>query len=113
MAKLKINVYTNMDNHKEESIFNAIIVNDVIKYIDSDNNKFSVLLEDNLLIKENDEYVIKIDFIKEIISIFMKEYNKEFFKDIKTLILKKEKNVFYVKYNLTDENVLNEYEIKF
>lgn len=113
MTKIRINVYTNMDNHEENVIHKAIADNDVIKYIDSDNNKFVVDCNKNILMKENDEFIINIDFGNNLISIAMKEYQKEFKKEIKTLAINNDNNIYYVKYKLIDENVINEYQIKF
>lgn len=113
MAKKDIKVYTNMDNFKETNIFSAIVLDNVIKYIDLVNNKFVVNYIENILIKENDESIIKLDFNKNIISIFLKEYNKEFIKYIKTISSNFDNNIYYVKYKLIDENVINEYQIEF
>lgn len=113
MAKNRINVYTNMDNIKENATFNAICNKNVIKYLDSVNNKVVVDCNKNILTKENGEYFIKIDFNKNIITIFMKEYQQEFIKEIKTLVINNDNNLYSVKYKLIDENVVNEYEIKF
>lgn len=113
MAKKDIKVYTNMDNFKETNIFSAIVLDNVIKYIDLVNNKFVVDFKENILIKENDESIIKLDFNKNIISIFLKEYDKGFIKHIKTISSNFDNNIYYVKYKLIDENVINEYQIEF
>ena len=113
MAKIKINVYTNMDNIKENKIFDAIINQRVIKYLDSANNKFVVNCEKNILTKENNEYFIEIDFNKEMITILLKDLGKKFIKEIKTLDINNDNNCYFVKYKLIDENLVNEYEIKF
>lgn len=113
MAKKEIKVTTFMNNYKESNRFKAIVLNNVIKYIDFVNNKFVVDLEKDLLIKENDDSFIKIDFSKNNISIFIKEYNKEFIKEIETITINKNDSIYYVKYHLIDENVVNEYQIEF
>ena len=43
----------------------------------------------------------------------VKEYNKEFFKEIKTETIINNNNIYYVKYKLIDENTINEYKIEF
>jgi len=113
MAKIGINVYTNMDNVIENKNINAIVDNNVIKYIDSDNNKFIVDISNNVLIKENDEFIIKIEFSRNFISIILKEYSKEYIKEIETLAIEHNDNSYYVKYKLIDENIINEYKVKF
>ena len=113
MAKIDINVYTNMNDLQESINIKAIIINKVIKYNDLVNNKFVVDCNNNILIKENSETIVKIDFNKNIISIMLKEYNKEFFKEIKTETIINNNNIYYVKYKLIDENTINEYKIEF
>ena len=112
MSKIRINVYTNMDNKKENVLINAIKDNNVIKYIDSDYNKYVVNIEGNILIKENKDFFITIDFPNNLIKILMKEYNKEFKKEIETIELNYNNNNYFVKYKLIDEKVINEYKIK-
>lgn len=112
MSKKKIKVYSNLNEIINNDLIDAIVLNNVIKYIDLVNNKFVVDLSNNILIKETDESVVKIDFNKNIISILLKEYNKEFYKDIETLSLINNDNLYYVKYKLNDENIINEYQIE-
>ena len=95
MAKKDIKVYTNMDNFKETNIFSAIVLDNVIKYIDLDNNKFVINCKKNTLLKETMESVIEIDFNKNIISILMKDFNKKFYKEIKTLLINHTNNDYY------------------
>ena len=102
MAKIIINVYTNMDNHEENVIYNAITDNNVIKYIDSDNNKFVVDCNKNILIKENNEFNISIDFGNNLITIFMKEFQKSFEKEIQTLAINYDKNIRWNFYKNID-----------
>lgn len=113
MAKQKIKVYTNMDNNIESNTFDAILVNNVIKYIDLVNNMFVIDCSNDILSKENNDTKIVINFKKNIISIFLKEYNKEFIKDIETMFINKEEKKYTVKYRLIDEDIINEYQIEF
>ena len=113
MSKKRINIYTNMDKIINNDNFDAIVSNNVIKYIDLVNNKFVVDCNNDILIKENNDTLVKIDFSKNIISILLKEYNKEFYKEIDTLLINRDNNIYYVKYKLIDENVINEYRIEF
>lgn len=112
MSKKKIKIYTNLNEIINNEVIDAIVLDNVIKYIDLVNNKFVVKINKNILIKETNDSVIKIDFNKNIISILLKEYNKEFYKDIKTLSLSHDNNIYYVKYKLIDENIINEYQIE-
>ena len=112
MSKNRINIYTNMDKIINNNNFDAIVSCNVIKYIDLVNNKFVVDCNNDILFKENNDTIVKIDFNKNIMSILLKEYNKEFYKDIETLLINKDNNIYYVKYKLIDENVINEYRIE-
>ena len=113
MTKKIVNVYTNMDDKIDNIVIDAIVENKVIKYLDREHNKIIVDCDNNILIKENNEYIIKIDFLKNIISVLLKDYNKEFVKEIKTLMINSDNNIYYVKYKLIDENLINEYKIEF
>ena len=113
MSKKQINVYTNMDGVVDNKIINVIVDNSMIKYIDSCNNKFIVDLSKNVLTKENNESIINILFNENLIKVFIKDFNKEFIKEIKTIELINENNRYYVKYKLIDEDIINIYEIKF
>ena len=90
---------------------NAIITDSTIKYVD--NNKTKVLLNyiDNILIRENSDYLFNIDFNNNIIDITMKKYKKTFSKNIETLLIKKDNKSYLVRYKLIDEDVINEYQI--
>ena len=112
MSKRRINIYTNMDKIINNNNFDAIVFNNVIKYIDLVNNKFVIDCNNDILIKENNDTIVKIDFNKNIISILLKQYNKEFYKNINTILINKDNNVYYVKYKLIDENIINEYRIE-
>lgn len=113
MAKKHIKVYTKLNEIVNNEIFDAIVLNNVIKYIDLDNNKFVIDYEKNTLLKETMESVIEIDFNKNIISILIKDFNKKFYKEIKTLLINHTNNDYYVKYKLIDENIINEYHVEF
>ena len=112
MAKIKINVYTNMNGIVVEKNIDAIMINDVIKYIEG-NNKILIDIKNNILEKENNDVSIKIDFVNDKIFIFIKELKREFIKNMEVISLENKKNYFYVKYKLIDENIINEYKVKF
>lgn len=90
---------------------NAIIDNNMIKYVDNTKTKVSLNYKDDILIRENSDYIFNIDFNKNIIDITLKKFNKMFSKDIKTLLIKKDNKSYIVRYKLVDEEVINEYEI--
>ena len=111
--KLKIKIYSELDNVIENEEYFAIKNDNVIKYIDLVNNKMNIDIENDLIIRENNDYLFNIDFRNDTISIFMKHLKKEFTKEIETIKLIKTKNSFEVKYNLIDENIINEFYVKY
>ena len=113
MEKINIRLYTNFNNLEETNDLLAIKDNDVIKYIDLENNKVIVDMENDIMIRENSDYHFTIDFNANNIIIKLKSLNKCFDKAIKTIWIKKSKNSYNVKYVLVDDDLINEYHIKF
>ena len=113
MEKRKIRVYTKLDNVEENNEFLAIKDDNLIKYIDLENNTMIINMEDNVIIRENNDYLYNIDFNSNEITITMKRLNKIFKKDIKTIVISKSLTKYLVRYMLIDENIINEYYVKF
>ena len=113
MEKINIRLYTNFNNLEETNDLLAIKDNDVIKYIDLENNKVIVDMKKDIMIRENIDYHFTIDFNANNIIIKLKSLNKCFDKMIKTIWIKKSKNSYNVKYVLVDDDLINEYHIKF
>lgn len=113
MARTKINVYLKMNKIEKNEEFFAIKNNDVIKYIDFENNKMEVDLENNIIKKENIDYLFIIDLAKNNIYILAKKIKRSFNKPIQTLLVEKSKKRYLVRYLLEDENVINEYCVNF
>lgn len=113
MNKINANIYTNLDGIEETQKILAIKDINVIKYIDLTNNKVTLYINDNKMIRENNDYIFEIDFNKNNIIIYMKKTNKQFNKEINTIFIKKNNNSYNVKYKLLDEDIINEYYIKY
>ncbi len=113
MKKAKIRVYTCFDKKEDSSDFFAIKDDDVIKYIDLENNKIIVDMKNNIIIKENIDYLFNIDFDNNIIDIEVKKLKKSFNKEIKTMLIEKKKKSFLVRYLLIDDNIYNEYYVTY
>lgn len=111
MSKIKINVYSKLNNKENNIDLNAIIIDNKIKFKDKD--IFIIDLKNKTLLKDNKESLIELNFIKNKAIILVKSMNLEFKKDIKVIKLEIKDNYFYVKYLLIDENIYNEYCIKF
>ena len=113
MKKAKINVYSNLNNIEENNEFFAIKDNNIIKYIDLENNKMIIDMNNDIITRENSDYLFNIDFNNNKIIINMKKLNKKFEKEIKTISISLTKRKYIVKYLLVDENIINEYYVKF
>lgn len=110
---LKVKVYSELGKNVENEEYLAIKNNNVIKYIDFADNKMIIDINNNYILRENGDFAYNIDFNKNIINIVAKKLKKEFNKNIKTILLKKTNNAFLVKYHLIDEDVINEFYIKY
>lgn len=113
MEQVKIKVYTKLNENEEITDFLAIKDDDVIKYIDLKDNKMIIDLKNNIIKRENTDYLFNIDFNKNIIEILAKNLKKTFLKEINTIVTKKTKKSFLVRYKLIDESLINEYYVKF
>ena len=113
MKKKEIKVYTKFDKKEDNYKILAIICDDVIKYIDLENNIMVIDMEKNILQRENIDYAYTFDFNKEEIEIKVKNLKKIFVKKIKTLLIQKSAKSYLVRYFLKDDDIVNEYYIKF
>lgn len=113
MKKKKITVYTNLNNIEENNEFLAIKDDNLIKYIDLENNKMVIDMENNIFVRENRDYLFNMDFNNNKIDITIKKLNKILEKEIKTLIISKTAKEYLVRYLLKDEDIINEYYVKF
>ena len=113
MARLEIKVYQELNNIQETTEFMAIKNDDVIKYIDLENNKMIVDMKNDIITRENNDYLFILDFVQNNINITIKHQHQKLDKSIKCLLIKKMKKSYLVRYSLIDDNVINEYFIKF
>ncbi len=110
---LKINVYSEMDEKIENEEYLAIKKNNVIKYIDLAENKMTIDMDNDIIIRENNDYLFTIDFNNNIISINAKKLKLDFTKDIVTIKKNKTSRSYLVRYQLVDDNIINEYYVKY
>ena len=113
MKRCKIKVLTKYNNLEEINDFFAIKDEDVIKYIDLEKNKMIINMKKNVLERENKDYLFTFDFNMNNINIYIKNLKQSINKRIKTLIIDKNNKSYLVRYKLIDENVINEYFIKY
>ena len=113
MAKINIKVYSKLNDIEEITEFMAIKMDDVIKYIDLENNKMIIDMKNNIIIRENSDYVFTLKFNENIIEILIKKVKKVMNKEIKVLLIDKTKKRFLVRYLLSDEKLINEYYVNY
>lgn len=113
MERKKIKVYTKFDNVEKNYEILAIKNVDVIKYIDLENNIMIVNIKNNVIKRENKDYIFNIDFEHNNIEIVMKKLKKSFMKKIKVLLINKTNKSYLVRYLLKDEKTINEYYVNF
>ncbi len=113
MERRQIRVVKDMNGHQEIEEILAIKNDDVIKYIDSENNIMIIDMINNSIKRENNDYIFFLDFVNNSIDIQIKKLKKSFNKSMKTLLIEKNKNSFLVRYQLEDENIYNEYYVNF
>jgi len=113
MEKIEIKVYSKLNNIEENNEFLAIKDNNVIKYNDLENNKMIIDTKNNIIERENSDYLFKIKLNDNEIEITMRKLNKKFIKKIKTLSISLTKKRYLVRYFLEDENIINEYYVNF
>lgn len=113
MEKIKLTVYANLNGKEEIDEIFAIKDNSVIKYIDLTNNKIAIDIDNNIMTRENSDYLFTFKFNENNIIVKLKSHNQEFDKEIKTLLIKKTKKSYIIRYLLVDENIINEYQLNF
>jgi len=108
----KVNLKVKLITNEENLNFNisGIINNNVIIYKD-DNICTKLDLNNNILVRYNDEYEIILDFNKRKYEYNLKEYNKKIDGNLKVKGLIKNSDYFNVSYNI-ESNSIN-YEIYF
>ena len=113
MEKVSIKVYSNLNNIEENNEFLAIKDENVIKYTDLENNKMIIDIKNNVIERENNDYLFKIKLNENVIEIMMKKLNKVFLKEINTLLISLTGKRYLVRYQLSDDNIINEYYVNF
>ncbi len=111
--KLKIKVYSELDKKVENDEYLAIKNDNVIKYIDFANNKMIIDMDNDIITRENNDYLFTIDFKNNNIIINAKHLKKVFNKEIRTLKNEKTPKSYLARYKLIDEDIVNEYYIKY
>ena len=111
--KLKIKIYSELDKKIENEEYLAIKNDNVIKYIDFANNKMIIDMDKSIIIRENNDYLFTLDFNNNKIIIYAKHLKKEFTKDIITMMNDKTSKSYLVRYKLLDEDIINEFYIKY
>ena len=110
---LKIKVYSELSEKIENEEYLAIKNNNVIKYIDLADNKMTIDMDKDIITRENKDYLFTIDFNINHIIINAKKLKREFIKNIVTMKKEKTSHSYLVRYQLIDEDIINEYYVKY
>ena len=109
--KIKAEIINNSDKQTIET--DAILQNDILKYLENDNTKVVLNLEDKTLIRENDKIKMYYSFSNNKGLIEIKEFNKIVDLDIKVKEVKRNGNNIRVNYEIEkDEFTYQVGEIK-
>ena len=111
--KLKVNVYSEFNEKKEIEEYLAIKTDNVIKYIDFADNIMIIDMENDIIKRENKDYIFIMDFNNNVIDINSKHLKKSFTKEIKKIKLEKTAKSYLIRYQLLDENIINELYLKY
>ncbi len=85
-----------------------------LKFKDKD-AKITILLKENILIRETEEVILSYKFMKEEptrFEIFIKDLNKTGFLEMKTELLSKKESTFEVKYQLDGNQFTHHYFVE-
>lgn len=95
--------------NNEENTYIGEYNNNLIKYINKDSS-IILDLKKNILIKENDESIVKLSFINEKNTkgiYLLKSINQEFILDIYTKTISSINNEFNVIYTISENDEIN------
>ena len=109
MYKVKAIIQTNETKIQENSL--GSFVNGIISYQENDNTYAYLDINNNQLIRENEQMLMKYTFnenrrSKGIVTI--KDLNKELELDIETINLNKKDNYYYVEYKIEEDKFIYE-----
>ena len=98
MKKQKIELKINDYSLKTTGYLN----NEILSFFDKDTNNTEIIIDLNndILIRNNEDYKIKMNFQKKIIEYKLKKENLEFDQDINIIMLKKSKNEYIINYQI-------------
>lgn len=99
MSKIKIDYYLKTDEEIIEKNIYGIYHDDIITFKDSDIIT-NILLKDNILKRENNDYIITIDLKNILCNYYLKEYHKYLTFNMKLN-----------KYYIADNNIHIDYDI--
>lgn len=111
MKKINFKLIKDNKNIINENNINCIIQNNKILFT-IDNIKYSY--NNKVFIKETKEEIIKLDFINELCSITLKEYNKSLNLNITVLNIENNNKFIRIEYKIeTEENINNIISIEY
>lgn len=105
MPKIRVKI------NEDESIIDAIIDNNIIKYMEPENTSVSYDLENNILERDNEDIHMIYDFNNKNGSILVKEMERELEISIENILIDRLKNNIKVNYSIENNDFLYELEV--
>ena len=105
MPKIKVII------NEDELITESTITNDIIKYQEENGTNTTLDLNNNTLVRENNDIYMKYDFNKKTGTLEVKELNKVLDLKINNVHIYRDEKVTEIKYNIDEEEFIYRVEV--
>ena len=105
MPKIKVII------NEEELVTESTITNDIIKYQEENGTNTTLDLNNNTLVRENNDIYMKYDFNKKTGTLEVKELNKVLDLKINNVHIYRDEKVTEIKYNIDEEEFIYRVEV--
>ena len=105
MPKIKVII------NEDELITESTITNDIIKYQEENGTNTTLDLNNNTLVRENNDIYMKYDFNKKTGTLEVRELNKVLDLKINNVHIYRDEKVTEIKYNIDEEEFIYRVEV--
>ena len=105
MPKIKVII------NEEELVTESTITNDIIKYQEENGTNTTLDLNNNTLVRKNDDIYMKYDFNKKTGTLEVRELNKVLDLKINNVHIYRDEKVTEIKYNIDEEEFIYRVEV--
>ncbi len=105
MPKIKVTI------SEEELITDSILENNIYKYKEDNGTKVILDINNNILIRENNDIYMKYDFNNKTGNLVVKELDKIFDLEMNKVNFLKEDKLIEIKYNIDEEEFIYRLEV--